>query len=205
MYKTFNRGLLGSNTYVVYDSASREAMIIDCGNMPGEIVDFVTREDLRVKYIVLTHAHYDHAQGLLDYKKAFPGALVAAHADEAELMNDPEANVSLYVGRPACYGEADIALEDGSVLTLGEAKYEIIHTPGHTPGSICIYSADEGLMFTGDTLFEGSRGRCDFKYGSIEDMRSSLERLFAMDGATVCLSGHGQKTLIGIERERVRA
>lgn len=203
MYRVFSRGLLGSNTYLAYDEASREAMIIDCGNAVREVRALVREAALTVKYIVLTHAHYDHAEFFADYRAAFPEAEALAHASEVALMNDAEANVSLYFGAPRLYGYPDRTLKDGDVLRLGDVEYRVISTPGHTPGSICLYSAAEGVMFTGDTLFCAGRGRCDFKFGSEDAMRSSLARLFAMDGEITVLSGHGAPTKIAAERGRV--
>ena len=203
MYKAFSRGLLGSNTYLVYDEGSREAMIVDLGNPPFEVQAAVRELGLNVKYLVLTHAHYDHADYIDKYKTEFPEARVVAHESEIAVMTDSEANVSLYFGAPKSYGYPDKAVKEGDVLTLGSLEYRVLHTPGHTPGSICLYSCSEGLMLTGDTLFEAGRGRCDLKYGSELDMARSLKRLFAMDASIVFLSGHGGASTIGREAGRV--
>ena len=203
MYKIFSRGLLGSNSYLVYDGESREAMIVDLGNPPSVIQAAVREHGLDVKYVVLTHAHFDHADYIDKYKAAFPGARIVAHEKEIAVMTDSEANVSLYFGTPKSYGYPDLAVKEGDVLTLGSLNYRVLHTPGHTPGSICLYSADESLMLTGDTLFEAGRGRCDLKYGSEYDMAKSLQRLFSMDAGIVFLSGHGGVSTIGRESGRV--
>ena len=200
MYKTYSSGLLSSNTYVVCDDGSHTAMIVDCGNPVRNIRQFCEDGGLNVKYIVLTHSHYDHANFLPEYKEAFPSAEVVCHEREVALMNDSEANVSLYFGTPTSYGYPDKTVREGDVLTLGDSEYRVLSTPGHTPGSICLYNKDEKLMLTGDTLFEHGWGRCDFKYGSEADMYSSLKRLLSMDADITFLAGHGGESKIGREK-----
>jgi len=203
MYKTLSSGLLGSNTYIVWDERSREAMIIDCGNYPRTVLGEVEARALKVKYIVLTHAHYDHAEFVLEYKRTFVCSELIAHECEVAVMNDPEANVTALFGAPKTYGYPDKTVREGDEICLGNSKYRVLHTPGHTPGCICLYNEEERLMFTGDTLFECSRGRTDFKFGCEEDMRASLCRLFRMAPEITFLSGHGGPSTIGREAERV--
>lgn len=202
MYKCFSSGLLGSNTYVVWGEGA-ECMIVDAGNPIGPIAKFVAENGFSVSYIILTHAHYDHADFIDEYKAAFPSAKVVAHESEVRVMNDVEANVSMYFGAPRSYGYPDKTVKEGDVLSVGGDKYCVLHTPGHTPGSICLYCADKLLMLTGDTLFQCGRGRCDFKYGSEADMAASLRRLFGMSPDITFLSGHGMPSTIGRERGRV--
>ena len=203
MHKIFSRGLLGSNTYLVYDDVSREAMVVDLGNSPSEIF-FVARDmGLCVKYLVLTHAHFDHIDYIEKYKSVFPEARVVAHEREVAVMVNGEANVSMWFGDMKDYGYPDMTVKDGQLISLGDLKFRVIHTPGHTPGGICLYSVSEGVMYTGDTLFRGTRGRCDIKFGSEWEMAESLKRLFAMDGDIVFYPGHGGESTIGREAERV--
>lgn len=199
MYKCFSSGLLGSNTYVVYDEASRECLVVDAGNPVSAVSSFIEDMGLTVKYIVLTHAHYDHADFVGQYKAKFDGAVVVVHEDEVKVMTDSEANVSVYFGMPKSYGYPDKTVKEGDTLTIGESKYRVLHTPGHTPGSICLYNSAERLMLTGDTLFRYGRGRCDFKYGSEADIELSLRRLLSMSADIVFLSGHGMPSTIGAE------
>ena len=203
MYKSFPYGLLGSNTYVVFDEVSLEGMIVDTGNEIFRVTPFIEKMGIKIKYIVQTHAHFDHAEFLDVYRARYPEALVVAHEREIALLTDPEANLTAFVTKPKCYDTPDLAVDEGDELTLGESVYKVLSTPGHTPGSICLYNKAERLMLTGDTLFECGRGRCDLKFGSELDMAHSLKRLLAMDGDIEFLPGHGGPSRIECERGRV--
>ena len=203
LYKTFSQGLLGSNTHLIYDEKSREGLLADCGNAPALPKKFLEENGITLKYIVLTHGHYDHADFIFDYLTEFPVAVYAAHKDEAPLLTDSYANVSVYFGAPKKYPTPSLALSEGDILTLGECKIRILSTPGHTPGSICLYSPADALMLTGDTLFRGGRGRTDLTFGDEEAMRHSLKRLLSMDGDITFLSGHGEKSRIADEIGRI--
>lgn len=203
MYKIFSGGLLGSNTHVVWDSESLECMIADCGNPVGEIKRFIADKGLLVKYVVLTHSHFDHAHYVADFADAFPEAKICAHKEEIKLLFDPEANVSMYFGTPEIYAMPTQILHTGDTISLGNLDFSVLSTPGHTPGSICLYCKSEKLMLTGDTLFMGGRGRCDFKYGSESEMAASLRKILSMDGDILFLSGHGAPSYIADEVGRV--
>ena len=198
MIKAFKSGLLGSNTYLYYNNG--EGMIIDCGNPPEPIAKYAIDEGIWVKYVVLTHAHYDHADYIDKYKTAFPEARTVCHEDEICVMKDPEANVSIYFGTPRIYTAPDMTVKEGGKILVGDAEFTVFSTPGHTPGSICLLCESEGIMFTGDTLFHYGRGRCDFKYGNEYDMKRSLERLLSLDGEITFYSGHGEAAKIKDER-----
>lgn len=198
MIKAFSNGLLGSNTYL-YTSGS-EGMIVDCGNAPQKIYEYCKINGIAVRYIVLTHGHFDHAHYVNEYKKLFGSADVVAHRDEVKVLTDPNANVSALFGEPTVYPEPDIAVTEGDILTVGEASFAVLHTPGHTPGGICLYCEKEKIMFTGDTLFFGGSGRTDFLYGDSGAMLRSLTRLLGMDGEIEFYSGHGSDGKIKYER-----
>ena len=199
MYKIFSRGLLGSNTYLVWDGESLEGMIVDCGNSPSEPLATARELGIKIKYIVLTHGHYDHAEFVEEYARLLPGAEVIAHEAENAVLSDSLANVSQFFGTPRRYMLPNRTVKGGDKLTLGATEYEVISTPGHTPGSICVYSHKERLIFTGDTLFCRGYGRTDFKYGSDVELIASLRRLSRLDGDITVLSGHGMATTIGEE------
>ncbi len=216
MFKQFSGGRLDSNTYVVWNelpcgkaSSCHEAMIIDAGCRVSELKPFIIAENLKIKYIVLTHGHYDHVCFVEDYLAAFPDAKLVCHEDECKVLSDPEANVSSLFGDPHVYPCGDIKVKEGSSIILsgvtpgGNASddtYRVMHTPGHTPGGICLFNEARSLLFTGDTLFAGGYGRTDFKYGSGVDLMQSLRRILAMDEHITFYSGHGEMAKIGWER-----
>ena len=200
-YKKFCFGNMFSNTYLLWDEKSREALICDLGNEAEPILRFVGEEKLRVKYLVLTHPHYDHVLYMEEYCVAFPDAKLAIGAADAPLLSDIEGNVSYLFGDSRVFSGVDFKLSDGEKLLLGESKLSVILTPGHTPGGICLYSEADKLMITGDTLFGGGGvGRTDFKYGSILALRASLRRILSMNGDITILPGHGGESKIAYEQ-----
>jgi glyoxylase-like metal-dependent hydrolase (beta-lactamase superfamily II) len=172
-------------------------MVIDAGTPAGEIAKIGAQYGATVKYVVLTHGHYDHARYLTEYLEAFPDAILISHGDELRVLSDPWANVSYLFGDVRTFPTPKRTVAEGDIIRLGTSEITVLSTPGHTPGSICLYSEDDGLMLTGDTLFYKNRGRTDFRYGSDADMMHSLERLFKMDGKIVIYPGHGEAATLG--------
>ena len=199
-FKKFCFGNMFSNTYLVWDDESREAIIIDCGNSAEPILREVERLGLDVKLIVLTHGHYDHILYMEEYREGFPSAKLVCGVGDEKLFGDSEANVSYLFGDTRVFNAPDAVLCDKDVIALGSSTICVLPTPGHTPGGICLYSKRDALMFTGDTLFAGGIGRTDFKYGSFPVLRESLERLLRMDGEIDFFAGHGGASKIGYEQ-----
>lgn len=192
------KGLLGSNTYIVFDDAGKECAVIDAGNETDELVSLVRKYGLSVKYIILTHGHYDHIYYMEEYKEAFPEAIVCIHKLDNAILPNPRLNASCYFGPERSFPTADMCLEEGSELPLGDSlKLKIIHTPGHTQGCICIIC--DGFIFSGDTLFYDGFGRTDLGAGSTRVLSKSIDRLYSMDPELVVLPGHGTRTTIGRE------
>mgnify|MGYP003760414693 CR=1 FL=1 len=192
-------GIFDSNTYILSDD--KECVVIDCGVNPREIMNIVESKGLNVKYIILTHGHFDHIYYVHDLKEK-TGAKLCLHENELNLYRDPLRNGSMMFGsgREVKTVMPDILLKDGHKLQAGNLSLEIIHTPGHSPGSICILSDD--MLFSGDTLFAMSVGRTDFPGGSATAMRESLhQKLFTLDESITVYPGHGPKTTIGYEKE----
>ncbi len=186
-----------SNTYLVVDSKTKEAAIIDPSHMPS--VFDVDMSELKIKYILLTHGHFDHMFKLDKYVREY-GAKVCVHAFDAEFLSDAEHNCSaFFMPEELTWQSPDITFEEGHRFTFGESEIIAIHTPGHTPGSVC-YLCDDA-MFSGDTLFYGSRGRTDFPGGSDFSMNFSLARLKNIEKNYTVYSGHGQSTTLDREKK----
>lgn len=200
-YKKFCFGSMFSNGYVIWDDESCEALIVDCGNSAEPISRFVSGEGLSVRYVILTHAHYDHVLYMDEYREAFADAKLMIGAADAALLSDVEGNVSYLFNDWRVFGAVDGKLCDGDKLMLGESEISVISAPGHTPGGICLYSDADKLMVTGDTLFGGGGiGRTDFKFGDMEVLRETLRRLLSMDGEITILPGHGGASKIAYEQ-----
>ena len=201
MNTCFSCGLLSSNTYVVWEEQSREGMIIDCGVEPSIVKSFTEKHGINVKYIVLTHGHFDHCDYIEGYAQEFPSASVLCHRAETEVLYDIEGNLSFWGKSPRAYKADYSFLSEGDTVSLGKEtdkclNFKVLHTPGHTPGSICLLDEKNKIMYTGDTLFKNSYGRVDFKYGNPADMRSSLMRLYSLDKDITFYPGHYEKSTI---------
>lgn len=190
-------GALQGNCIILGDEESREAMVIDPGDEPDVIVDAVRRHGLHVKYIVCTHGHFDHVGAVGDIK-AETGGLLVMHSDEREIYAAALDMAAFWGFRIDPLPPPDTLVSEGDTLTLGKRTFQVIHTPGHSPGGICLYG--ENIVITGDTLFAGSVGRTDFHGGDMGKLKSSFRRLMDLPDRTVVLSGHGPETTIGREK-----
>ena len=209
MIKTFGRGLLDTNTYIVWDESTSVGMIVDCGNDPQQLLEYINENNIKIKYVVLTHGHFDHADFVEEYARIFDGAKIICHQDEKKVLYDIDANLSMWGKHPRAYDCDYTYVKEGDLLSLSSAddeksgkecmSFKILHTPGHTPGCICLYCEKEKIMFTGDTLFRRSYGRTDFKYGNPQLMKHSLMRLLTMDEEIVFYPGHYAPSTIGDE------
>lgn len=193
-------GTLGSytNTYLVYDEKSFEGVLIDIANNLEEIQEYIETLQIQLKYLILTHCHADHIAGLKEFKKKYSHAKILIHELDAEGMIRDEINLSPFLETESNFIEADRTLKDGDVIEVGDMKLKVIHTPGHTKGSISILIED--ALFSGDTLFRGSYGRTDFPTGNALDMMHSVQKLLALPGNTIVYPGHEQMTKIEEER-----
>lgn len=189
-------GQLDVNCYVISDEYTSEALIIDPGDEAEKIAEFVELHSLKPVYIVLTHAHYDHVCAAADLKERF-GCRIMMHGDDMDTYLSTKERCITWGYGEEDFPPPDVIVREGDRITLGGITLDIVHTPGHTPGCICI-SAD-GILFTGDTLFKGSAGRTDLPGGSSRLLMSSLKRLSQLPPETRVLCGHGDETTIGIE------
>jgi hydroxyacylglutathione hydrolase len=190
-------GALEENCYIVYDESTKEAMVIDPGDESERILTIIKDEDLDVKYLVCTHTHFDHVGALPELKEK-TGATIIMHRDDEQVYAAAKDMAAVWGFKVNDMPAPDELIEEGYSIYLGDAKFEVIHTPGHSPGSICLYG--EGLLFSGDTVFAGSIGRTDFPGGSIEKMKDSFRRVISFPDDTQILSGHGPATTV--EREK---
>lgn len=198
LLETLALGWFAANCYIVGCPATREGMIIDPGDEPERILEAVQRLKITVRCIVNTHGHADHIGANRDVKDA-TGAPVCIHRLDAPLLADPARNLSAWAGDPLAPVAPGRLLEDGDLVEVGQLRFRVLHTPGHTPGGICL--AGEGVVFSGDTLFAGSVGRTDFPGGSHGALiRSIREKLLLLPDDTVVYPGHGPSTTIGEER-----
>lgn len=192
--KCLQVGMLASNCYIFGDEKNKKAVIIDPGGNAEDILNIIKQEGFTVDLILLTHGHVDHVAAL-DEVRAATGARVAIHENDASMLISPEQNLSKYMGTLISLSPAEIKLKGNEKLAAGDLTIEIIHTPGHTPGSISIKVGS--IIFTGDTLFAGSIGRSDFPGGSFEQLIDSIKnKLLVQDDDVIIYPGHGIKSTI---------
>lgn len=191
-------GQMGTNCYLVWDEKTLEAAVIDPGFEDQRISDSINENKLKVKYILLTHGHFDHLGGVNQIRK-LTGAKVLIHENDADCLLDPRRNLSVLAGMSMVLEPADDYLKETETVSLGELVIRVIHTPGHSKGGICLLAEDQ--LFAGDTLFNTSIGRTDFADGDLNELLNEIEtKLFILDDATTVLPGHGENTTIGYEK-----
>jgi len=199
--ETFPVGLLQCNCTIIGSDQTREAVIIDPGDDVPRIVSRLAHHKLTARYIIATHGHIDHVGGFKELKEA-TGAPVYLHEGDLFLYNALAMQAQLLGITPPSSTEVDARMDDGDEIGAGEVKLRVHHTPGHTPGSICFYSAgDDARLYAGDTLFMGSIGRTDLWGGSFEEIMDSLRnKVITLPDETVVIPGHGPATTIGREK-----
>jgi glyoxylase-like metal-dependent hydrolase (beta-lactamase superfamily II) len=193
-------GMLQCNCSVYGDETTKEAMVIDPGDNVDEILTIVDRHGLTVKAIVITHAHIDHIGGAEKLKKA-TGAPVYMNENDAGLADHLEVQAQwLGVATPA-RPDVDSPARDGDTLRVGSTEAHVMHTPGHTPGSICLFMPADNKLIAGDTLFRDSIGRTDLPGGDGRQILQSIHtKLLTLPEETVVIPGHGETTTIGREK-----
>ncbi|NLI93670.1 MAG: MBL fold metallo-hydrolase [Peptococcaceae bacterium] len=187
-----------SNCYILSCDASKKAVIIDPGSGSDAIMTTLMKEHLDPELIILTHGHHDHIGAVEKLRKELQ-IKVAVHKKDAEMLINPIKNRSQFWGTNITLSPAEICLEDNQKIVIGNMEISVIHTPGHTPGSISLLT-DQGL-FSGDTLFDGQVGKTDLPGGSIDDLLSSIHnKLLVLKDDVKVYPGHGGSTTIGNER-----
>ena len=194
-------GPLQCNCSVIGDEQTREAMVIDPGDDVEQVLDLIRKHDLKVKQIVITHAHIDHVGGAMKLRAA-TGAPVLLNQNDYALLKMLDVQAA-WLGMAAPEKvKIDQSLSQADTVKAGSLVAQVLQTPGHTEGSICLYFPAETMLIAGDTLFAGSIGRTDLPGGSFEKILHSLhDRVLALPDETVVVPGHGPLTRIGEERE----
>lgn len=191
---------LRTNSYVICDEKSKEAMVIDPGGEPERIAETLDILGAELKYIFLTHCHADHIGGISDLKKIKGGKILVSRPDSEGLYNK-DINLAEYINMEIPELEADSRVDDEDLIHIGKIEFKVIATPGHTKGGVCLYAEKEGLVFTGDTMFSGTWGRTDLPTGSFVELITSItDRLMPLPDDTIVYPGHGKITMIQDER-----
>lgn len=197
---TLTLGPFGTNCYLVWPEAGSDALVVDCAGDSGAILAEAQRRELQIRVIVITHGHIDHIDDLAALVSA-TSARLAVHALDAGSLTDSMTSGAALFGFPQHPVTPDLLLREGDAVAREETglPLTVLHTPGHTPGSICLLG--EGKLFTGDTLFAGGIGRTDLPGGSQREILSSLQRLMELPGDLVVYPGHGPATTLAEERQ----
>ena len=194
-------GPLACNCSVIGDEASREAMVIDPGDNIDQVMALVRKHSLTVKQIVITHAHIDHVGGAMKLRQ-LTGAPILLNQNDQALLKMLDVQAAWIGVAPPGKVEIDQSVTTGDALKVGSIEAGVLHTPGHTEGSVCLYFPAEHKLIAGDTLFAGSIGRTDLPGGDFKKIIRSLhDTLLTLPDETVVVPGHGQLTTIGEERE----
>jgi glyoxylase-like metal-dependent hydrolase (beta-lactamase superfamily II) len=198
--KRFPLGTLWTNCYLIWDE-NRDGFVVDPGGPAQDVIDYVRSKDIMVHLLVITHGHADHIGGV-DMLRGIADEGVAIHEEDAACITSPAKNLSLCIGAEIKSTAAEKILHDGDRLKVGRMTLDIIHTPGHTLGGICVLvsDGDEKILISGDTLFARSIGRSDLPGGDEDTLIESLKKLAVFPNETRVFPGHGPETTIGAEK-----
>ena len=195
--RKFIVGPLENNCFIIADENSKECLVIDPGDEPDRILDFINENNFQLKYIICTHAHFDHVAAVSDIKEETKAKIVL-HRDDLEIYKSTKDQAAVWGFELESQPDPDTFVSEGDKLEIGDLSFEIFHTPGHSPGGICLYG--EGILITGDTLFAGSVGRTDLYGGDINKLKKSFKRLLSLPDNIRVLPGHGPESTVGHER-----
>ncbi len=191
-------GMLETNCYVLFDEKTKKGIVIDPGGDFPKIKKKIEELGIVIDKVILTHAHIDH-MAALDELKIYTKAEILIHSLDEKMLSQPDGNLSFLVGQGFQFPPVDGNLKENDRVTCGELELRVIHTPGHTPGGICLLG--RRMLFTGDTLFHDSIGRTDLPGSSLEDMKASLGKLTSIRENVTIYPGHGPVTTLKREKE----
>jgi glyoxylase-like metal-dependent hydrolase (beta-lactamase superfamily II) len=199
--RTLIVGVIKTNCYILACERTREAMVIDPGGDASKIMQAIEEMKVNVRRIVLTHFHFDHTMVAAEVREA-TGARLAVHRDEAAYLIEPPEALAIYSPDATRELHADTLLDDGVHIQVGELDFEVLHTPGHSPGSLSLWIPNEGAVFSGDVLFRGGIGRTDLPGSDFKTLFYTIrDKLFILPDETFVYPGHGSRTTIGYERQ----
>ena len=192
-----------TNCYVLRaGEESKECLIIDTGLEADSLVKFLEAEELFPVAVVFTHGHADHISGVKALREKWPDIKTVIHRNDAKMLTSCVKNISMLTDEPFTTDPADIVIEDEDRIEFAGLGFQAFHTPGHTQGGMCLYNADENVVFVGDTMFAGSIGRTDLPGGSFDQLINSIKtKLLTLEDDTRVCTGHGPVTTIGVERQ----
>ena len=195
--KTFIEPPIENNNYLIIDEESKEAALVDCSAYDENILIELKKQGVKLKYILLTHGHFDHIGGLNDLVKDIEVLMHSGDKEWVEQVND----YLPMIGMPSMeVPKIDRYIEDNEIIKVGNLEIKVIHTPGHTQGGVCFYI--DGHLFSGDTIFRESVGRCDLPGGNFSQIVESIEnKIFTLPEDTVIYPGHGKTTTVSWEKE----
>lgn len=197
--KTFIEPPIDNNNYLIIDEESKEAALIDCSAVDSDINEELERQGAKLKYILLTHGHFDHIAGI----RQNPDVKIVMHKADLGWLEKANQYMPMFGMPNITIPKIDIFVEDGDVLKLGDTNVKVIHTPGHTQGGVCYLT--DGKLFSGDTIFRESVGRCDLEGGDFDQIVDSIEsKIFTLPPETLIYPGHGRMTSVEWEKEHNR-
>ncbi len=200
IFDSLETGPLMTNCYIVGDSETKEAVVVDPGGHVGAILSALDRHELKCKYIINTHTHFDHVGGNKDLKEA-TGAEILVHQAETAWLKDIERQAMMFGVSGASSPPADRTIDEGDTVKVGSIELKVLHTPGHSPGSVSLVIEGEDKILVGDLVFAGSIGRTDLPGGSLKTLINSVKnKIYPYPDSTKLYSGHGPVTTLGRER-----
>jgi glyoxylase-like metal-dependent hydrolase (beta-lactamase superfamily II) len=189
-------GSYGSNCYLIEDNG--HALIIDPSASAASILNRLREDGCTPDAVILTHGHFDHIMSIDTLRKAEPNLQIYIHENDAPMLTDAKKNAfALFFRQDRVWNPADVLMTDGQIIPVGSAAFRVIHTPGHSPGSICLLCEEESVMITGDTLFADNIGRSDLWEGDFQTLLLSLKALRTYNPALTIYPGHGPSAVLG--------
>ena len=200
--KTFIEPPIDNNNYLIIDEETKNAALIDCSSIDDRINDELEKQGANLKYILLTHGHFDHVAGIRP-NRFKPNPQIVMNKEDLDWLNKTNQYLPMFGMPEITIPQIDIFVEDNDTIELGTISIKVLHTPGHTQGGVCYLA--ENKLFSGDTIFREAVGRCDLEGGNFDQIVESIEnKIFTLPTDTIIYPGHGNTTTVGWEKEHNR-